>query len=255
MFIRKLFNISDKIKWLSLELVVVFIGVYLAFLFQSYNENRRLSGEKEKVYTALKYELEYFRVDLPGRASYARSEVRKNRELLREGNYIDYSLWIYLEPQYAFQIIEYAINLEDTNIIDFQLYNQLVTLYSNIKRLSHAESMIMETSQRYVPVLADVSDNSREAKLREADNLQNFSRFIKFMNSRAGSLQSVAVESDNCLKIINQLMDPELRKSIEEDLIRSRINDFESLEDAQNAVRSLYPDFTEEEVKAIYESK
>ena len=49
MFLRKLMNIGNKGKWLALELLVVFIGVYLAFLFQSYAENIKLEKEKEKV--------------------------------------------------------------------------------------------------------------------------------------------------------------------------------------------------------------
>ena len=49
MFIRKLFNVGDKAKWLILELLIVFVGVYLAFLFQSYSEQAKIESEKRKV--------------------------------------------------------------------------------------------------------------------------------------------------------------------------------------------------------------
>lgn len=44
----KLFS-AEGIKYLALELFIVFLGVYLAFLFQSYNENRKIRTEQQLI--------------------------------------------------------------------------------------------------------------------------------------------------------------------------------------------------------------
>ncbi|NVJ47731.1 MAG: hypothetical protein HWE07_11410, partial [Cytophagia bacterium] len=54
MFIRRLFNIGEKAKWIIVELFVVFVGVYMAFLFQQYAEDQKLRQEKDKVLMSLK---------------------------------------------------------------------------------------------------------------------------------------------------------------------------------------------------------
>lgn len=253
MFIRKLFKIKDKAKWLFLELVVVFIGVYLAFLFQSYNENQKIDREKEKVYSALKFELEYFRIVLPGRASYMRTELTNWRALQRKGEYPDFSLWVFLEPQYGYEIIEYAMNLENTDVIDFKLYNSLVSVFTNIKLIEHGEAEMMDMSQRYLAIPQALSKNSDTYRKMSAENKLNFSRFLLFSSSRAENLVDLADKSKGCLNVLNELMDPELRKEVEEGLIRTRIEDFASnVEEAKEVVKSYFPDFTDREIEKIY---
>ena len=83
MFIRKLFNVGDKAKWLLLELLIVFVGVYLAFLFQSYAEQAKIDKEKEKVLVSLKLELEEFRTSFPRFAEYQEGMVNEWDSLFR----------------------------------------------------------------------------------------------------------------------------------------------------------------------------
>lgn len=252
MFLRKLFKVGDKARWLALELLVVFIGVYLAFLFQSYNERIKESKEKEKVFSSLKYELEIFRVLLPGQAAYAKGLGESFLPKLRNGQYVDFSDWRFIEPQYTYQIIEYAIGLENTNIVDFQLYDRLQSLYTVIKKLEHAERLVMAMGHQYRAIPADLPKTSNEYKLRKADNLLNFQRFIVFMRDRANNLQAVAEESAACLEIINALMDPTNRRAIESDLIINNAHKFGSLEKVLPQLKELFPDFSVDEIKELY---
>ena len=253
MFVRRLFKISDKLKWITLELVIVFIGVYLAFLLQTFNESRKEQKEAEKVYTALKYELEYFRVKLPGMAVYSRNQRRDLRKIYREGNYNFFGNWRFIAPQYQYGIVEYASNLQNNNIVDFQLYDELQDLYNFIQRLEHAESLIMEISQKYQAIPDGLSKSSETYQLRYADNMTNFNRYITFVADRANNLTMVARSAQRCLDVINPRLDAKKRKEIEAALIRQEIRDFGTIEEAVPEGLRMFPDFTEEEMKALYE--
>lgn len=252
MFIRKLFKIGDKAKWLALELVIVFIGVYLAFLFQNYNETVKVSKERDKVFKALKYELEAFRVKMPGMSSYMYGRRGEYLAKIEEDVYVDFADWRFIEPQYEYKIVEYAINLENTEIVDFQLYDRLQALYTVLKRLEHAERLMMETAQNYRGLPLGLASDHSEIRARHIDNMTNFKRLVVFMGDRAGNLQRVAQRSEECLELINAEMDQGQRKEIESELIASRIDLYDTIEAFVEDAQKAFPDFSKEEVESIY---
>lgn len=252
MFLRKLFKIGDKAKWLSMELLIVFIGVYLAFLLQGYNEGIKEDQEKAKVFSSLKYELENFRLLLPGRAGFASNLQQSLLARYRKNEFTDYGDWRFIEPQYEYQIVEYTIGLENTNIVDFQLYDKLQALHTVIKKLEHAERLLMQTAQRYQSMPEALPRNSNEYIARYGDNLLNFRRFITLMGDRASNLADVAEKSEACLEVINRLMDPKTRKEIETDLISRYARDFGSLEEVVPKIQKYFTGFTAEEIERLY---
>lgn len=252
MFLRKLFKIGDKAKWLTLELLVVFVGVYLAFLFQSYNEKAKVEKEQEKVFSSLKSELEFFRVRMPGRAGYTRGMWDKLKAIERNGEYTDFAGWRFLEPQYDYQVIEYAINLEGGEIIDFELFDKLRDLYSSIKRLEHAERLMMEMAQRYESVPETLSRSIPEVALKHAGNYENFGRLLLFMQDRGGDQLEVAEKAKACLQLINARMNAEARRSIEVELIKAQMGLFDNPEDAIKEAKMVFPDFSAEEIEELY---
>lgn len=58
MFLRKLFSKDNRLTWVVIDLIIVIIGVYCAFAIQSYADNQKISQERDRVLTALKYEME-----------------------------------------------------------------------------------------------------------------------------------------------------------------------------------------------------
>ena len=223
MFIRKLFQISDKVKWLLLELLVVFVGVYMAFLFQRYAEGQKLKDEKEKVLISLKKELEEFRTNFPGFASYQRGKLVEWDSLLDAGELTDYYNWRYLEPQYNFKVIEYAMNKEGTEIISFELYEALSKLHSRIRQLEHAERLMTNFGQRYNLVPSSLAENDTQRKILEAENRFAFYRFIGAARLRAGKLENVAELAEDILKVVNEDLGPEKTREVEISLLKNYI--------------------------------
>ncbi len=251
MFLRKFLTNSNKLAWVFVDLLVVIIGVYTAFLIQNYAQEQHIEKEKERIYSALKYELENFRIFLPGRSSYTANRVSEWLEVYRNNNYEDFSNWIFVEPQYTYQIIEYAMSIEDNEIVDFQLYNKLQKLYVEIKKLEHAERLIMESSLKYQSLNDKIS--AVEAEARKLDNLDNFKMFIRFSDSRASTLGQVAKWSDEALQILNGRINPIKKKELESQLIKSQIKSLGEKEQAIQAVKQYFPDFSDEELEELYD--
>ena len=241
-----------KWAWAFVDLLVVIIGVYIAFLIQSSAAEKKEKKEQEKVFTALKFELEQFRLQMPGMSSYVKDRVEEHLAVRQGGDYSNFSDWRFIQPQYSYQIIEYAISLQNSEIIDFELYDALQKLHTEIKKLEHSESLIMEVSMKYQSMPSGLSKSEPLYQLTWANNFDNFERFITFMNDRARVLQAVADESKSALPIINKKLGPEKTKEIEKQFILSHSERVESEDQAVAYVKQIFPDFTEEEVRELY---
>jgi hypothetical protein len=219
MFLRKLFKVPDKIKWLILELLVVFVGVYLAFLFQSYSENQKVNQEKYKVLISLKKELEQFRMDFPGNAEFQRDMIVEWDSLTKINQLPDYYNWRYLEPQYNFKVIEYAINTEGTDILDFELYEGLLNLYGDITKVQNAERVMTDFAGRHNRIPSGLIEN-QEIKLLKAQNRFSFSKFRTGARDRAGALTRVAKTATKLVRKINEELGPQKTQEVDSDLLR-----------------------------------
>ncbi len=204
MFLRKLFKVGDKVRWLALELLVVFIGVYLAFLFQSYTEQRKNESEREKVLVSLKKEVEKFRISSPLNATGQRNQLGKWREAFKKGEIVKFDNWRFLEPQYNFQVIEYAINLQGTEIIEFELYESISELYRQIKQLEHAERRMTERSDQYNPIPEGLSQKSENYQVLTTQNMFHFQKFIGAADDRVNNLDEVAAIASDIVDMINE---------------------------------------------------
>lgn len=220
MFLRKLFKVGDKIRWLALELVVVFIGVYLAFLFQSFNEGRKNENEREKVLVSLKKEVEKFRISSPLNANGQRTQLNKWREALKEGEVVEFDNWRFLEPQYNFQVIEYAINLQGTEIVEFELYEAISELYRQIKQLEHAERRMTERSDQYNLIPEGLSEKSENYQVLKAQNMFHFQKFIAAAADRVNNLDEVASIASNIVIMINERLTTAQQNKIAFDIMR-----------------------------------
>lgn len=219
MFLRRLFKVGDKIRWLALELLVVFIGVYLAFLFQSYNEQRKNEREREKVLVSLKKEVEKFRISSPLNSTGQRNQLSKWKLAFSKGEVIRFDTWRFLEPQYNFQVIEYAINLQGIEIIEFELYEAISELYREIKQLEHAERRMTNMSDRYSPVPKDLSETSETYQLLTSQNLFHFQKFIGAATDRVNNLDEVAARARKIVAMINQRLSFEKQQEIAFDIL------------------------------------
>ncbi|MEM7362739.1 MAG: hypothetical protein AAF525_01840, partial [Pseudomonadota bacterium] len=219
---------------------------------QDFNEDLQESREQDKIYRALKYELEGFRFLMPGQAGYTTGIRNQMQRALGNGRVTDFSEWRFIAPQYDYQIIEYAINVQNSEIVDFALFERLKVLFTSIKRLEDAESHMMLMAQRYqaIPVSLDADSDFR--RIREADNQANLKRFLVYMGDRINNLERVAEISGDVLSIVNEGLSQDVLLEIETELVRKQIHLLPSEEAAVVAAAQYFPGFDPDLVRAIF---
>ena len=185
---------SKKINWFSLlaELVVVFAGVYIAFLMNNYREDQALLKEKQKVLIGLQKELEEAQKILPPQIGFQKELCDSLSGLIRQGIIPgELDSYRFLQPQYPLHLIDYALNLQGDEVIDQELYVALSGLKSDAGRLAHAELLITEMSLSYRP-----GDENQE------NNLYLAQRFNSFMYDRYGVMAKIQQDLPSVLSLI-----------------------------------------------------
>ncbi|MEO9482285.1 MAG: hypothetical protein ABJG47_02520 [Ekhidna sp.] len=252
MFLRKLFNSENKLTWVLIDLIIVIIGVYCAFLIQSYAESEKNLKERDRVVSALKYELEYFRFQMTQISGGMTGYSAQLTEVLEKGSYGNFSDFRFIEPQYDYQTIQYALSLQNSEIIDFELYNVLQSLFVEIKKIEHVERLLTETSRRYKTLPSNVSKETTEYKLTWTENYDNFDRFVTLIADRGGISSRIASASEGALPLINKRLGAQKSRAIERELISKNMGVAENEKEAVFLVKKFFPDFSEEEIRELY---
>lgn len=256
MFLRKLFKLGDKAKWIILELFVVFVGVYMAFLFQQYSENQKQSQEKDKVLMSLKAELDDFRTSFPRFANFQASKNKEWDSLFAAQEVGDFYDWRYLEPQYNYKILEYALNQEGTDIVTFELYDELSKLHSFIKRLEHAERLMTEHGMRYKNIAQSWPKESMEYQTRNADNRFNFYKFRIAANDRTRNLREVANRSEQIVQLVNEELGEKKTRATEIKMLNTYLDANLGEDFVKEIFLEYFPEYSEADLdQLILENK
>ena len=255
---KRLFDRIRRVNWniILLELFIVFVGVYLAFLLSNYQEEKRINSEVNKIYTSLKLELEEIRFNFPQRAAYQRSLNEEWDSLYNSGNYPPLYTWRFIQPQYDFTTMEYALQAQGSAVINFELYESLTSLYQGIKRLEHLELLITEIGMAYRNVPAELGMNQEELTARHADNRLLFFRFKDLSGLRANELERMVDHTQTSLDIINARLGSEKRKKIELQLLRDKLpllleNSNLSVEMVKGLIHQQFPDLKDRDVERV----
>ena len=237
------------IKFLVLELIIVFLGVYLAFLFQNYSANKQVETEQTKVLIGLKEDLEYFRLFFPGFSSNAERLVQNWNEVYSSNSYADFSTWRFIQPQYDYSALEYALNA-DADIIDYELNSIIAEVYQELQKLRHTELLITEIAMSFQAVPTTGSEQGAIAMI-EAQNLQKFRMFIDRSVDRHRIISRIAEISNKVIPSINERFDVEELKAIELELIAKQIklSGITQVDEYLPLLLQYFPNLNEEEIR------
>lgn len=209
-------------------------------------------NERDRVLSALKYELEAFRYRMTQNALGATNYGQQLQATLKEGSYANFSDYRFIEPQYDYQTIAYSIALQNTEIVDFELYNVLQSLFVEIKKIEHVERLITETSRRYRTLPENLSKETPDYKLAWTGNYDNFGRFVTLIDDRGEISARIASASEGALPLINSRLGDEKSRAIEKKLVIQNLDLVRNEDEAVFIGKKFFPRFTEEEIREIY---
>ena len=245
------------IKWqlIVVELIIVFVGVYLAFFLNSLQEEKYIQQESEKIWSSLKIELEGIRLAFPVWAENQEEQNMKWDSLFSNEEIGDFYTWRYIQPQYDFTTIQYAIDSREGSIVDFDMYKKLTALYQSIQQLEHSENLMTEVGLRYKNIPRGMDKKNLDYMLLFGENKFLFYKFLDFSRIRVGGLRRIAKLSEDLLKIINQKLSEERQKASEKEFIQQQIvtvGKNAPKEVLQNRIRENFPNLSERDIEEIY---
>ncbi len=262
MFLTKLFKRLSgviEIKWqfVVVELFIVFIGVYLAFSLNNHQQEQYVKKEGEKVWSSLKLELERIRLSFPVWVEYQKSQNEKWDSLFAIQEVGKFYTWRYIQPQYDFTTIEYAISTRESSIVDFDMYKKLTELNQNIQMLRHSEELMTETGFKYKNIHSKLPKTSKEYLQLTADNRFHFFKFIDFSKIRVNSMNRIVLLVVDLLEIIDEKLGPQKSFELEKSFIQKQI--IALAEDAKpeeilGKFKQNFPDLSEEQINNIYDA-
>jgi len=222
-----------KINWqtLLLELLVVFIGVYLAFLLNNFQENQKVKNEEHKVMTSLKKELDVIGLTFDNMANYQKSKAEECDSLLRIDEIPRFYDWRYIQPQYNYAVLEYAINVQDARIVDFELYEKLVPVYREMEKLIFAENLMTEWAGKFHNMPPELDSLDVEYQKRRADNRFSAYKFTVYAYDRASIMKRLVEFSRDALAYIDKHIEPAERLAMEKELIITMVEKLDAIED------------------------
>jgi len=177
-----------------LDLMIVITGVTVAFLLNSWSESKQESKEKWKVLNSLKIELLDLDSIFPSMANYQDRVTARWDSLLQKNALGDFYNYRFIQPQYNYAVIEYALETNG-NIVDFNLQRELLQLYRYIKMLEQTEVYMTDLALKYQPEVDNKAIESRNSFL--------FSKFVVFSKDRAFLLREVSEQARLILEILN----------------------------------------------------
>ncbi|NVK28011.1 MAG: hypothetical protein HWE14_08205 [Flavobacteriia bacterium] len=252
--IRWMRKMKLPIRGLFLELLVVFLGVYLAFYLSNYSEQEKNEAQQVKIMSSLKIELEGMRFRFPGYSGYQKNKVAEWKEALSENRVIDYYNYQFIQPQYDYHALEYALQTRETEVVPFDVFQSLLAIQRNVERLREAEDRMTEVSllHRNLPSEYELSEN--EQLSRFADNLFHFSKFIRFAETRAQALEQLSALALEALDFINKELPEQVRHDIEIELIQDymgSLNQIPPMEFALPQISKFFPEIPEGEIEEV----
>ncbi|WP_395373301.1 hypothetical protein [Marinicella sp. W31] len=175
------------------DLIVVFIGVYLAFIFAEYQQDQQRHKETQKVIGLLQIGVSRLESSFNGAVGF-HERFDENFSAQLEAEVIPhFGFQTYVAPQYPIDQIKYIITSESYDVFDLDLYVWL-TEYSNaIQRIMYVEEKIVQMSDRYQP-LPPESDPAYARIYGQQMYLAK--RYLQYMNMRgeiSGQLANMSV--------------------------------------------------------------
>ncbi|MBX2872744.1 MAG: hypothetical protein KTR30_11605 [Saprospiraceae bacterium] len=255
-FLTRLTN-ALGIKWqlVLVELIIVFVGVYLAFFLNSLQEEKYIQQESDKIWSSLKIELEGIRLSFP---VWADNQTEQNVEwdsLFAIEEIGNFYTWRYIQPQYDFTTIQYAIDSREGNIVDFDMYKRLTDFYQNVQQLEHSENLMTELGLRYRNIPRGIDKSKEEYWILFGENKFLFYKFLDFSKMRAGILRRIAKLSEDILDIINQKLGEERQQILEREFIHQQIvliGDDAPKAFLQARIKENFPNISDSDIEEIY---
>ncbi len=143
-------KILDRIDYvqLTLDLIIVFIGVTLAFVFTRYQEENKATQRTEQVVSLLVTGLDMYEDLFGGFVLYLEEFNAKFREKLDSGELPNFESETFPAPQYPIDAIS-LLSDQSFETLTPEVHIKLTEFSNAIRRLIYTEQKMVDASEKY----------------------------------------------------------------------------------------------------------
>lgn len=181
-------------KQFSLELIVVFIGVYAAFLLSNRQIEQREERKAEKVVSMMKYGIDRYQELFTGFVVYHEKYNAQFKSQLENGTIPYYGDMVYPQPQYPIDVITEVLTKESYQMFTMDIYLPLIQFTNGVERMMSVERRLEEIASLYRPLPNPASSNYNDEKINQIQLAKRFYIFLEMRKKIAFSLAKYAEE-------------------------------------------------------------
>ena len=198
-------NYRGKYVWLIAELLVVFIGVYAAFIFDNYRTNKQSEYRKQQIYTALKEEFTFSSEGMKQAAPLLDSIVTKIKNEYEEGKMSKPSRFHFVIGIRT-DIWEAVLKSGALELIDVKLVFQLSNYYSFIRFAAEECKNFDRLIQQYI--IPNTGKNIEEFYIIKTKKIKGkYSWYLESLDNMNIYMSRVQKMTDSLLVEINSYVE------------------------------------------------
>ena len=134
------------------DLIIVFIGVYAAFVFSNYQAEKKEIKEAAHILELLKTGVKRYEGTFGGFAVWHVKHNKAYRDKLAKSEIPEFGNAYYPAPQYPIDVMNNVITKESFKVFPIDIYVPIASFTNTIKRLMYVEEKLVEISERYEPL-------------------------------------------------------------------------------------------------------
>ncbi|MBO6574218.1 MAG: hypothetical protein JJ896_02280 [Rhodothermales bacterium] len=195
----RLLRIKEHLKALNpvaivVELLIVFVGVYLAFALTEARENRLMEERRQVVLELLREGLVRFESAFEGYAQFHGTTNPQVLAQLRSGEVPYFGDQLYVAPQYPIETIDYVLTDESFDVLDLEVYVPLSQYANRFRQVMYVEESLTRIAEQYVPASAGDPHYARQMQLAQ--------RYYRLLESRRTISANIAELSRQLLEVL-----------------------------------------------------
>ena len=183
---------SISFKQLFFELIIIFIGVYAAFILSNQQLEKQEERKAEKVVSMMKYGIERYQELFSGFVIYHEKYNAEFKSSLELGEILYYGDVIYPQPQYPIDVITEVLTKESYQMFTMDIYLPLIQFTNGVERIMSVESRLEELAGEYETLPDPSASNYIDIKNKQLQLAKRFYLFLELRKRIAFSLAKYA---------------------------------------------------------------
>lgn len=184
---------------LVLELIIVFLGVYLAFLLSSYRVESKISQDRDKVIELLELGIDRYHELFEQFVLGHQNRNQAFKESLERNEIPDFSLVTFPAPQYPIDAITFIVTDKSYDLFQVGLYVPLTAYLNAFERLMYIEEKLVQLSESYQPLPPE--SHPDYSHLRSAQ-LLDAKRYLRYLELRKNTCEELVSQSKELKSLI-----------------------------------------------------